>query len=107
MDPLGEAPDEMWDEEDGISTTCSACPTHGCAHEGPVPGRVLPLCATTVIEADVIDRYPQIADTWLPSSGVTRTAGQHRRPFVPSVPGRRLLSLVTRTAAAHPGPDAG
>jgi hypothetical protein len=96
VDPIGEHPDEMWDEEDGFFYDVLRLPD-GTGARLKVRSLVglLPLCATTVIEDDVIDRYPQIAG---------HVAAFIRRnqdllaniadPFVPGVHGRRLLSLV-------------
>jgi hypothetical protein len=96
VDPVGEHPDEMWDEEDGFFYDVLRLPD-GTGARLKVRSLVglLPLCATTVIEDDVIDRYPQIAG---------HVAAFIRRnqdllaniadPFVPGVHGRRLLSLV-------------
>jgi hypothetical protein len=96
MDPVGEHPDEMWDEEDGFFYDVLRMPD-GTGTRIKVRSLVglLPLCATTVIEADVIERYPEIA-------GRVRTFLERNRdllaniadPLVPGVHGRRLLSLV-------------
>jgi len=56
---------------------------------------LLPICATTVIEADLLERYPQIAEQ-------ARTFLERNQdllvniadPAVPGVHGRRILSLV-------------
>ena len=60
MDPIGEHPDEMWDEEDGFFYDVLRLPD-GSGTRLKVRSLVglLPLCATTVIEADIIERYPQ------------------------------------------------
>ena len=62
MDPIGDHPDEMWDEEDGFFYDVLRLPD-GTGMRMKVRSLVglLPLCATTVIEADLIDRFPQIA----------------------------------------------
>jgi Mannosylglycerate hydrolase MGH1-like glycoside hydrolase domain len=96
VDTVGEHPDEMWDEEDGFFYDVLRLPD-GTGTRIKVRSLVglLPLCATTVIEADVIDRYPQIA-------GQVRTFIERNQdllvniadPFVPGAHGRRLLSLV-------------
>jgi len=43
--------DGMWDEEDASTTTCCGSPTQRHAAESSLDGGLLPLCATTVIEA--------------------------------------------------------
>ena len=96
VDPLGENPDEMWDEEDGFFYDVLRLPD-GTGARMKVRSLVglLPLCATTVIEADVIDRYPHIAEhvaTFLRRN--QDLLANIADPFVPGVQGRRLLSLV-------------
>ncbi len=61
VDPLGQHPDEMWDEEDGFFYDVLRLPD-GTGTRIKVRSLVglLPLCATTVIEADVLERYPQL-----------------------------------------------
>ena len=97
MDPLGDNPDEMWDEEDGFFYDVLRLPD-GSGTRLKVRSLVglLPLCATTVIEADMLERYPQIAEQ---VAAVPRAqpgpAGQHRRSAAcPACTGRRILSLV-------------
>ncbi len=96
VDPVGEHPDEMWDEEDGFFYDVLRLPD-GAGTRIKVRSLVglLPLCATTVIEADVIERYPQIAG----QVGAFLQRNQDllvniADPLVPGVQGRRLLSLV-------------
>ena len=96
VDPVGEHPDEMWDEEDGFFYDVLRLPD-GTGARIKVRSLVglLPLCATTVIEADTIARYPKIA---------AHVRGFLERnqdllvniadPLVPGAHGRRLLSLV-------------
>ena len=96
VDPIGEHPYDMWDEEDGFFYDVLRLPD-GTGTRIKVRSLVglLPICATTVIEADVIDRYPKIAG---------QVAGFLERnhdllaniadPLVHGVNGRRLLSLV-------------
>jgi hypothetical protein len=96
MDPIGDNPDEMWDEEDGFFYDVLRLPD-GSGTKIKVRSLVglLPLCASTVIEPEVLERYPEVA----------RRAGafvERNRdllvniadPLVPGVRGRRLLSLV-------------
>jgi hypothetical protein len=96
MDPIGDNPDEMWDEEDGFFYDVLRLPD-GSGTKIKVRSLVglLPLCASTVIEPDVLERYPEVA---------RRAGGFIERnrdllvniadPMVPGVHGRRLLSLV-------------
>ena len=96
VDPVGEHPDEMWDEEDGFFYDVLRLPD-GTGTRIKVRSLVglLPLCATTVIEADVIERFPQIA-------GKVRAFLDRNQdllaniadPLAPGAHGRRLLSLV-------------
>jgi hypothetical protein len=95
-DPVGVHPDEMWDEEDGFFYDVLRLPD-GTGTRIKVRSLVglLPICATTVIEPDVIERYPEIAG---------RVAGFVERnkdllaniadPLAPGYHGRRILSLV-------------
>jgi len=95
-DPIGDRPDAMWDEEDGFFYDVLRLPD-GSGTRLKVRSLVglLPICATTVIEADQIEQHPQIA---------ARVASFLERnkdllsniadPLVPGVHGRRLLSLV-------------
>jgi hypothetical protein len=95
-DPIGDHPDEMWDEEDGFFYDVLRLPD-GTGARIKVRSLVglLPICATTVIEPDVIERYPAIA-------GQVRIFLERNQdllaniadPLVPGVQGRRLLSLV-------------
>ncbi len=97
VDPIGEHPDEMWDEEDGFFYDVLRLPD-GTGTRLKVRSLVglLPLCATTVIEADVIERYPKVA------AQVRDVRRAQSRPALPTSPtrwrpgvnGRRMLSLV-------------
>ena len=59
VDPLGENPDEMWDEEDGFFYDVLRLPDGTrYAAQGAFLVGLLPLCATTVIEAELLERYP-------------------------------------------------
>ena len=95
-DPMGDRPDEMWDEEDGFFYDVLRLPD-GSGTRLKVRSLVglLPICATTVIEADHIEQHPQIA------AQVASFLERNRDllsniadPLVPGVNGRRLLSLV-------------
>ena len=61
-DPIGENPDEMWDEEDGFFYDVLRLPD-GSGTRLKVRSLVglLPICAATVVEADVIERHPEVA----------------------------------------------
>jgi hypothetical protein len=96
MDPLGERPDEMWDEEDGFFYDVLRLPD-GTGTRLKVRSLVglLPICAATVIEPELLDRYPQVA------AQVGAFLGRNQDllaniadPFAPGAHGRRLLSLV-------------
>ncbi|HYB31713.1 MAG TPA: hypothetical protein VEF89_34340, partial [Solirubrobacteraceae bacterium] len=96
VDPVGEHPDEMWDEEDGFFYDVLRLPD-GTGSRIKVRSLVglLPLCASTVIEADLLERYPQVAArvrAFLERNQdlLTNIAD----PREPGVHGRRLLSLV-------------
>jgi Mannosylglycerate hydrolase MGH1-like glycoside hydrolase domain len=96
MDPMGNRPDEMWDEEDGFFYDVLRLPD-GTGTRLKVRSLVglLPMCAATVIEQDLLDRYPEIAGqvgTFLRRN--QDLLANIADPFVPGVHGRRLLSLV-------------
>ncbi len=96
MDPLGDHPDEMWDEEDGFFYDVLRLPD-GSGRRIEVRSLVglLPLCATSVLPQETLERFPHVAEqirTYLDRNGdlLAGTAD----PLVPGVHGRRLLSLV-------------
>jgi hypothetical protein len=96
MDPIGERPDEMWDEEDGFFYDVLRLPD-GTGTRIKVRSLVglLPLCATTVIEPEVIERYPEVAGRV--GAFIERNKdllANIADPLVPGVRGRRILSLV-------------
>jgi hypothetical protein len=96
VDPIGEHPDEMWDEEDGFFYDVLRLPD-GSGTRLKVRSLVglLPMCASTIIEQDLLERYPLI-------TGQVGAFLERNRdllaniadPFAPGVRGRRLLSLV-------------
>jgi hypothetical protein len=63
MDRMGEHQDEMWDEEDGFFYDLLRLPD-GQAQRLKVRSMVglLPVCASTVFEADALDRYPKLME---------------------------------------------
>jgi hypothetical protein len=63
MDRIGEHHDEMWDEKDGFFYDVLRLP-NGEAMRLKVRSMVglLPLCASTVFEADTATRYPKLAE---------------------------------------------
>jgi len=96
VDPVGTHPDEMWDEEDGFFYDVLRHPD-GSGERIAVRSLVglLPLCASTVLSADLIERYPEVARR------IARYLERNRDlianvadPFKPGYNGRRLLSLV-------------
>ena len=96
VDPVGEHPDEMWDEEDGFFYDVLRLPD-GTGTRIKVRSLVglLPMCATTVVEAELIERYPQIAEQvrmFLERN--QDLLANIADPLLPGVNGRRILSLV-------------
>ncbi len=63
MDRIGEHHDEMWDEQDGFFYDLLRMPD-GNAMRLKVRSLVglLPLCASTVFEADAVTRYPKLME---------------------------------------------
>jgi hypothetical protein len=96
MDPLGEHPDEMWDEEDGFFYDVLRLPD-GSGRRIEVRSLVglLPLCATSVLPEVMLERFPavraQIAHYLDRNDDLL---GGIADPRVPGVEGRRLLALV-------------
>jgi len=96
MDPLGAHPDEMWDEEDGFFYDVLRLPD-GSGRRIKVRSLVglLPLCATSVVPAHVLERFPEVASQI--RGYLDRNAdllGGIHDPRVPGAHGRRLLALV-------------
>ena len=96
MDPVGDHPDEMWDEEDGFFYDVLRLPD-GTGQRLEVRSLVglLPLCATTVFEPDVLGKFPSLrpaVQDHLRRNGdlIARIAD----PLKPGKHGRHLLSLV-------------
>ena len=63
MDRAGEQRDGMWDEEDGFYYDLLRLPD-GSAIRLKVRWMVglLPLCARTMFEGDIVTRYPKLAE---------------------------------------------
>ena len=99
MDPMGDHPDEMWDEEDGFFYDVLRLPD-GTGRRLEVRSMVglLPLCATAVVPGHVVERFPKVAAEL--RYYVERNADLLTGipdPRVPGVEGRRLLALVDET----------
>jgi hypothetical protein len=99
MDRVGETADELWDEEDGFFYDVLRLPD-GSGHRLKVRSMVglLPLCAVTIIPAEIVERYPdQIARL---RRFIERHAELTRNiaaPTKPGVAGRRILAVLDET----------
>jgi hypothetical protein len=96
VDPIGDHPDEMWDEADGFFYDVLRLPD-GTGRRLKVRSLVglLPLCASTVISAETLEAHPELVERI--SSYLERNRdllANIADPFKPGVRGRRLLSLV-------------
>ena len=89
MDRIGEHHDEMWDEKDGFFYDLLRLPD-GQAMRLKVRSLVglLPLCASTVFEADAASRYPEADGDDRP---VPQAPSPGRVPCGPDRPGVRRL----------------
>jgi len=101
MDKPGESRDEMWDEEDGFYYDVLRLP-HGEAFRLKVRSMVglLPLCASTAIEADLATRHPKLLELIALFRRRHPEVVAHVAPTADGFighAGRRLLSPVTRT----------
>jgi hypothetical protein len=96
VDPVGEHPDEMWDDDDGFFYDVLRFPDgHGERLKVRSLVGLLPLCASTVISKDALDRHPQLARRV--RAYVDRNydlLANIADPLKPGVDGRRLLSMV-------------
>jgi hypothetical protein len=96
MDPLGDNPDEMWDEEDGFFYDVLRMPD-GTGQRIKVRSLVglLPLCATAVLPAEALTRFPKVTerlrDYYARNSDLLAGAAD---PVRPGVDGSHLLALV-------------
>jgi hypothetical protein len=99
VDPIGDHPDELWDEAEGFFYDVLRMPDNSGSRlrVRSIVG-LLPICATTVIEPEVLERFPDLGrglQTFLDRNG--DLIGSIPDPRVPGVGGRRLLSLVDDT----------
>ena len=99
VDPIGDHADELWDEEEGFFYDVLRLPD-GSGVRLKVRSLVglLPLCATAVVEEEMLDRFPELRARI--ARFLERNAdlvGGIPDPRVPGVNGRRLLSLVNET----------
>ena len=96
MDRIGILEDEMWDEEDGFFYDLLRQPNgHGYRLKVRSLVGLLPLCATTVIPQEFIDRFPDVfrrLRTFL--SRHPELAPNLAPPFDSGVKGRRLLAIL-------------
>jgi hypothetical protein len=96
MDPIGNHPDEMWDDEDGFFYDVLRLPDGG-GQRLKLRSLVglLPICATTVVEGDVLEKFASLG-------GAVREYLRRNQdllaniadPLRPGVNGRHILSLV-------------
>jgi len=105
MDRIGEHRDEMWDEEDGFFYDLLRLPD-GQAIRLKVRSLVglLPLCASTVFEADAVTRYPKLTEMIALFKKRHPELVSHVAPtdegFI-GYKGRRLLSILNRKKLAR------
>lgn len=89
----------MWDEEDGFFYDVLRLPS-GHSQRLKVRSMVglLPLCAATVFEGDLLEKSPEIADRlhWFLAARPELCAAIHD-PLKPGVAGRRLASILDET----------
>jgi hypothetical protein len=96
VDPIGDHPDEMWDEEDGFFYDVLRRPD-GSGMRLKVRSIVglLPLCATAVVEDEVLTKFPTLRPLvldYLRRNG--DLLANIADPLRPGVNGRRILSMV-------------
>jgi Glycosyl hydrolase family 63 C-terminal domain len=101
MDKVGEQQDDMWDEEDGFYYDVLRLPS-GDAFRLKTRSLVglLPLCASTMFEEDVLTRHPRLMELIAIFKKRHPEVLAHVAPTVDGFvghAGRRLLSPLTRT----------
>ena len=101
MDKAGAHPDDMWDEQDGFYYDVLRLPS-GEAFRLKIRSMVglLPLCASTVFEGDVLDRQPRLRELIEVFRKRHPEVLAHVAPTLEGFighAGRRLLSPLTRT----------
>ncbi len=99
MDRVGDTDDELWDEEDGFFYDVLRLPD-GSATRLQIRSLVglLPLCAATVISADVIERFPTLTERVREHVGRDPDLlANIADPSAPGVNGRHLLSILDET----------
>jgi hypothetical protein len=100
MDRIGDQHDEMWDERDGFFYDLIRLP-NGASTRLKVRSMVglLPLCASTIFEADASTRYPKLMEL------ITLFKQRHPEMIAHLAPtgqgfvgygGRRLFSILTK-----------
>jgi hypothetical protein len=96
MDRLGNNKDEMWDEEDGFFYDVLRMP-NGHSERLKVRSMVglLPLCATTVLMPDVMEKIPELRKraAWFVEKRPELVANIHH-PGLPGYGDRRLLAIL-------------
>jgi hypothetical protein len=96
MDRVGEHKDEMWDEEDGFFYDVLRLPDGHCQRL-KVRSMVglLPLCATTVLMSEVLEKIPEIRARarWFVERRPDLVANIHH-PGLPGHGDRRLLAIL-------------
>ena len=99
VDPIGDHPDELWDEEEGFFYDVLRHPD-GTGMRLKVRSLVglLPMCATAILDGATLDRFPRIRQTigaFLERNG--DLIGNIPDPLATGVNDRHLLSLVDET----------
>jgi len=96
MDRIGEQHDEMWDEEDGFFYDLLRFPD-GSATRLKVRSLVglLPLCATTFYDKEVVDKFPKLRERVLRRiRRMPELMATIHPPDKPGVAGRHLLAIL-------------
>ncbi len=101
MDRVGEHKDGMWDEQDGFFYDVLRLPDgKGARMKVRSMVGLLPLCASTIIEADIATRYPKLMELVAlfkeRHPEVTSQIAPTDHGFI-GYKGRRLLSILNKT----------